>query len=54
MKKTYKGFVIVELVGGSYKFHVYTKEEWAMGAGYRNPEWECDNLQEAKEFIDCY
>lgn len=58
--KQYKGFVIAETTvntyhnPSNYKFQLYTKDEWSYGYGYRTPEWECDNLKEAKEFIDCY
>ncbi len=55
--KAYKGFIIAEsedAVPGAYKFEVYTKDEWAMGSGYRTAEWEADNMKECKEFIDCY
>lgn len=54
--RQYKGFVIGEGKGvkGTYKYKVYTKEEWAMGAQYRTSEWDADNLQECIDFIDSY
>lgn len=53
--KSLKGFVIADTNGNSsYKFHVYSKEDWSMGEGYRWAEWECDNLQEAIDFITYY
>jgi hypothetical protein len=52
--KTRKGFVIAECNEGSYKYNVFTKEEWSYGAGYRWAEWECDDMQEAIDFIDSY
>jgi hypothetical protein len=50
--KTYKGFVIATTNKGDYL--LFTKEEWSYGAGYRYPEWEAGNLQEAIDFIDSY
>lgn len=35
-----------------YSVFVFTKGEWEYGAGYRTPDWECDSIQEALEWID--
>lgn len=48
---TYKGFKIKQVENG---FEVYTAEEWSYGEGFRYPEWEAGNMQEAKDFIDSY
>lgn len=48
---TYKGWKIQEVENG---FNVFTKDEWSYGEGYRYPEWEAGNMQEAKDFIDSY
>lgn len=50
--KQYKGFVIAQ--DKKEVFHVFTKDEWAFGEGCRYAEWECDNMQEAIDFIDSY
>lgn len=50
--KTYKGFVIALDKKGFH--HIFTKEEWAYGAGCRYPEFEAGNMQEAVDFIDSY
>lgn len=49
--KCYKGFVIA--VEGE-TFHIFTKDEWSYGAGYRYEEHEAGSLQEAMDFIDSY
>lgn len=51
----YKGFIIASgTEDDGYPFLVFTKEEWGMGRGYREPEFYCDSLEECKENIDCY
>ncbi|MED3440194.1 hypothetical protein P4393_12085 [Bacillus subtilis] len=50
--KQYKGFVIAQ--DKKEVFHVFTKDEWVYGEGCRYAEWECDNMQEAIDFIDSY
>jgi hypothetical protein len=50
--KAYKGFIIAQDKEGL--FHIFTKEEWSYGHGYRYPEAEAGNMQEAKDFIDSY
>jgi hypothetical protein len=53
--KQYKGFIIADTKGKeSYKYHVYFKDVWVLGNGYRYPEWEADNMQECIDFIDSY
>lgn len=47
----YRGFV-VNFEEGSFK--LYTRDEWSYGKGYRYPEWETDNEDEAREWIDSY
>jgi hypothetical protein len=51
--KQYKGFIIAESKEDNY-LHIFTKEEWSMGKGYRYEEHEAGNMQEAKDFIDSY
>lgn len=54
---TYKAFKIREEKdkhSDRNVFVVYTKDEWEQGEGYRYPEWEAGNMQEAKDFIDSY
>ncbi|GIN25537.1 hypothetical protein CHCC15091_1776 [Bacillus licheniformis] len=48
--KQYKNFIIAE--DKKSILYVFTKEEWSFGAGCRYPEWECDNMKEATDFID--
>lgn len=51
--KQYKGFIIAMDKDGDY--HVFTKDEYSMGEGYRYAEWECGKyIQEAIDFIDSY
>lgn len=47
----YRGFV-VNFEDDSFK--LYTRDEWSYGKGYRYPEWEADNEDEAREWIDSY
>lgn len=53
--KTVGAFIIAsgkEKYGvSSYSFHIFTKDEWSMGEGFRYPEWQCDSLAEAIEWI---
>lgn len=48
----YQGLVIAKNPDSLY--FVFTKEEWAFGEGMRYPEWECENVEEAMDFIDSY
>jgi len=50
--KQYKNFVIALDNKGFY--HIFTKEEWSYGNGYRYPEHEAGSLEEAIDFIDSY
>ena len=50
--KQHKGFVIAADKSGV--LHVYTKDEWSYGEGCRYPEWDCDHMQEAIDFIESY
>lgn len=50
--KQYKNFIIALDKEGFY--HIFTKEEWSYGKGYRYPEHEAGSLQEAIDFIDSY
>lgn len=56
MKKvqTYRGWVIAwDEEGQGYL--VFTGDEWKMGKGYRNAEFEdCGSIQECKDNIDSY
>ncbi|WP_156397002.1 hypothetical protein [Paenibacillus sp. Soil724D2] len=49
--KTYKGYIIAECKNGNYKYHIFTKEEYSMGEGFRYSEWSCDSLGECVEWI---
>lgn len=50
--KTHKGFVIA--YGQDNFYHVFTKEEWSYGEGFRYEEWEAGSIREAIDFIDSY
>lgn len=54
-RKTLKGYIIAEAATSKkesgYKFLVFTKDEWECGPGCRYPEWECDSIEEAEEWI---
>ena len=50
--KQYKGFVFA--VDKEGLFHIFTKEEWAYGAGCRYPEHEAGSIQEAMDFVNSY
>lgn len=54
MKKVlqYKGFVIAQDKKEFY--HIFTKEEWSYGEGFRYEEHEAGIMQEALDFIDSY
>jgi hypothetical protein len=61
--KTYKNFVIAKGKNSSSLtfnllneelYFIFTKEEWSYGNGCRYHEFETENLQEAKDFIDSY
>lgn len=47
--KTLKGYVIAESKDG--RFHIFTKDEWSYGEGFRYAEWECDSLNESIEWV---
>jgi hypothetical protein len=50
--KTYKGFIIAFDLKNTY--HIFTKDEWSYGDGFRYPEHEAGNIQEALDFINSY
>jgi hypothetical protein len=50
--KQYKNFIIAE--GEDNYLHIFTKDEWSMGKGYRYPEHEAGSMEEAIDFIDSY
>jgi hypothetical protein len=57
--KSLKGFIIAqanakEIKDGSGEFVLFTKDEWEYGEGCRYPEWECEGLSEAIDFINNY
>lgn len=57
--KVYKGFIIAEpnakeQAEGKDCFEIYFKDEWEMGQGFRNSEWEAGSIKECTDFIDCY
>lgn len=51
--KTLRGYIIAETKDHphGYTILVFTKEEYAYGDGCRYPEWECDSIEEALEWI---
>lgn len=49
--KQYKGFVIAQ---DKEFYHVFTKDEWSYGEGFRYPEIEAGSVKEAEDFIDSY
>jgi hypothetical protein len=36
------------------RYILYTPEEQEQPVGYRYPEWDCETVELAKEFIDSY
>jgi hypothetical protein len=53
MKKIriYKGWVIAANKEG---WHVFSKDEYSMGEGFRYPEFECSSEEECISNIDSY
>ena len=51
--KQYKGFIIAESREDDM-LHIFTKDEWSMGEGFRYEEHEAGDMQEAKDFINSY
>ncbi len=49
--KSYKNFIIAT---ENEIYHIFTKEEYLMGNGYRYPEFEVCSIQEAIDFINSY
>ncbi|URJ76469.1 hypothetical protein MF621_004010 (plasmid) [Bacillus velezensis] len=50
--KQYKGFVIAK--DKKEVLYIFTQDEWDFGEDLRYPEFYCDNIQEAIDFIDSY
>ena len=50
--KQHQGFVIAE--DKEKRLHIFSKDEWSYGAGFRYAEWDADNMQEAIDFIESY
>lgn len=51
--KQYKGFVIAYSTDDK-AYHIFTKEEWSYGKGYRYEEHETGSIEEAIDFIENY
>lgn len=52
--KTHKGYIIAYGATNLYPeggYLVFTKDEWASGAGFRTEEWEAGSLEEAIDWI---
>lgn len=58
--KQFKGFVIAqsnkkEISEGHHSEYVlFKQDEWEYGEGCRYPEWDCESIDEAKDFIENY
>ena len=50
--KTVKGLVIAQSKDG--EFHIFTKEEYSCGEGFRMEEWNTTSLEEALEWARGY
>ena len=50
--RQYRGFIIA--VDENDFYHIFTKEEWSYGKGFRYPEHEAGSMQEAIDFIESY
>lgn len=50
--KTYKGFIIA--IGKDDRYHLFTKDEWECGEGFRSEEWDTGSITEATQWIDVY
>jgi hypothetical protein len=50
--KTVKGMVIAQSKDGEY--HIFTKDEWSCGEGFRSEEWSTTGLNEAVEWARGY
>jgi len=50
--KTIKGLVIAQSKDG--EFHIFTKDEYSQGEGFRSEEWNTTNLAEAIEWAKGY